>query len=299
MASTTLPATRTVHVTLLGSMAGSDFPSALRKQASLGLKLLDLKDGLWGRRVEELDAQQAEDIAALVQAEGMAVDCLSTSIGCLSFKHGMSEEAFRAACDPLVANIVRTAGTLRPRMVRLLLPSHLPRAEGETSFAALRRSAPWVITAYREWMDRIVETGTTPVLENEAHGCVFATPDDIQAFFAALERPAARYIWDVQNLWQMGVFPSLASYARLQPLMASLHLKGGRADSPGGPLVTAAALEDASWPVRDIVGAVLADGVVPVICLNPSHGAKPPGWDLWATAIRDLEFLRKHFPTIQ
>ena len=284
---------------MLGTMAGPDFPGALRKQAALGLKLLDLKDGLWGQRIEEIDEATALRASGLIKAEGLAVDCLSSSIGCISFKEGMTEAAFRAACDPLVANLVRTARMLRPRMVRLLLPAHLPRAAGESAFAAMRRTAPWVVTVYRGWIERIAATGAVPVLENEAHGCLFATPADIAAFFAALDHKAARYIWDVQNIWQMGLFPSLDAYAQLKPYIASLHLKGGRADIPGGPLVTAAALEEASWPVLEVVRTVLADAVVSVICLNPSHGAKPPGWDIWETGVRDLAFLRRHFPQIQ
>lgn len=267
----------TTQVTLLSTMAGPDFPEALRKQSALGLTLLDLKDGLWGQRIEEIDEATAWRASSLIEAEGLAVDCLSSSIGCISFKEGMTEATFRAACEPLVENIARTAVILRPRMVRLLLPAHLPRATGESAFAAMQRTAPWVVTVYRGWIDRLAATGAVPVLENEAHGCLFATPADIAAFFSALDHPAARYIWDVQNLWQMGVFPSLDAYAQLKPYIASLHLKGGRADTPGGPLVTAAALEDASWPVLEVVRAVLADGVVAVICLNPSHGAKPAG----------------------
>ncbi|MBC8008472.1 MAG: TIM barrel protein [Burkholderiales bacterium] len=288
-----------VEVTFLNGIAGADFPAGLRKQAALGLTLLDIKDSLWGQRIEEIDEPTATRVAALVASENLRVDCLSTSIGCVSFRDGMTEAAFRATYDPLLANTLRTTGILRPRMVRLLLPAHLPRAAGESAFAAMHRTAPWVVDVYREWITRLAEIGVVPVLENEAHGCLFATPADIAAFFHALDHPAARYIWDVQNLWQMGVFPSLDAYAQLKPFIASLHLKGGRADTPGGPLIHAAALEDASWPVREIVHAVLADARVPVLCLNPSHGAKPADWDIWATAVRDLAYLRREFPQLQ
>ncbi|MBC8011555.1 MAG: xylose isomerase, partial [Burkholderiales bacterium] len=258
-----------------------------------------IKDGIWGQRIEEIDEATARHIAVIIKMQKLSVDCLSTSIGCVSFRDGMTEAAFRATYDPLLTNTLRTARILRPRMVRLLLPAHLPRAASESAFATLQRTAPWVVGVYREWITRLAALGVTPVLENEAHGCLFATPADIVVFFEALNHPAARYIWDVQNLWQMGVFPSLDAYAQLKPYIASLHLKGGRADTPGGPLVHAAALEDASWPVREIVRAVLSDGAVPVLCLNPSHGAKPAGWDIWATAVRDLAFLRREFPQLQ
>ncbi len=45
--------------------------------------------------------------------------------------------------------------------------------------------------------------------------------------------------------------------------------------------------------------AAIADGVAPVICLNPSHGAKPPGWEPWEIACRDLAFLRREIREIR
>jgi hypothetical protein len=97
----------------------------------------------------------------------------------------------------------------------------------------------------------------------------------------------------VQNLWQNGTFPTLEVYHQLRPLMGALHLKGGRADEAGN-LLWVAPLEEASWPVLEIVRAVIADGVAPFICLNPSHGQRPAGYDDWQVAQRDIEFLRRH-----
>ncbi|MBC8008688.1 MAG: hypothetical protein H7067_01165, partial [Burkholderiales bacterium] len=44
-----------VQVTFLNRIAGADFPDGICKQASIGLKLLDIKDGIWGQRIEEID----------------------------------------------------------------------------------------------------------------------------------------------------------------------------------------------------------------------------------------------------
>ena len=113
----------------------------------------------------------------------------------------------------------------------------------------------------------------------------------IVSFFDALDRPnAVALIWDVQNLWQMGTFPSLDVYRMLKPLIGMIHVKGGRAEVPGGALVWKAGLEQASWPVVSILKAALADGVSHVICLNPSHGEKPNGYVENTEA--NLQFLR-------
>ena len=119
------------------------------------------------------------------------------------------------------------------------------------------------------------------------------------SFFAALNRPAARLIWDVQNLWQMGTYPSLDVYNALRPLIGMVHLKGGQSEYANGPLKWRTALADASWPVAGIVREVIRDGASPVICLNPSHGGTKPGYDYHDVTGRDVTFLRATFSEIE
>lgn len=283
-----------IKITLLSTIAGPDFPAALQRQAALGLTLLDLKDSIWDQTIEQLDEATAKRAAALCRENGLGVDCFSTGIG----RARLTEEsAFRTAFEPALERALCSAKILRPRTFRLLMP--MVEAEKGDAFERMQREWPWVIGVYREWVDRIAGAGLKPILENETHDCSFNTPADITGFFTALDRPAARYTYDVQNLWQNGTFPSLEIYRRLRPFMGALHLKGGRSEAPGGPLVHAAPLEEASWPVLEIVRAVIADGITPVICLNPSHGAQPPGWDIWETACRDLAFLRREISEVE
>jgi hypothetical protein len=73
-------------------------------------------------------------------------------------------------------------------------------------------------------------------------------------------------------MWETGSFPSLTIYEQLKPIIAYVHFKGGRCESPQGPLKWRSSLADASWPVAEIATQVIIDGVSPVICINPSHG---------------------------
>jgi hypothetical protein len=133
------------------------------------------------------------------------------------------------------------------------------------------------------------------MVENEAHHCVVTSPEDAVAFVAATRGDTELgFIWDVQNMWQMGTFPSLAGLDTLRPILTGIHLKGGIAGSDGD-LETASGLAEASWPVRDIVGAVIESGLVDVVCLNPSHGARRPGYSMAETAAADIRFLRAEF----
>ncbi len=94
-------------------------------------------------------------------------------------------------------------------------------------------------------------------------------------------------------MWQCGAFPSLEIYEQIRPFIAYYHLKGGQAEAGSQTLRYKSALEDASWPVLAITRKVVSDGVSPVICLNPSHGEKRPGYDEEHETERDVAFLRR------
>jgi sugar phosphate isomerase/epimerase len=286
-----------VQLTLLSSILGADFPLALERQKSIGIRYLDLKDGIWGKTVETLTGEEAARAAALIDGLDLRVHCLSTSIGYSDPESDTDEAAFRARHEPALGNVLRVARVLRPEVVRLLAPRLAPSA-GECAVKRLDREFPWFVSVYRDWIDRIGEAGCGVLIENEASGCVLATITDITLFLARLNHPDARFTWDVQNLWQRGTFPSLETYRRIAPWVGEIHLKGGRHDGSSNSLVWASSLEEASWTVVEIVRAVLEDGLVSYLCLNPSHGMRPSDWDTWEVAQRDVAFLRREFEAI-
>jgi len=50
--------------------------------------------------------------------------------------------------------------------------------------------------------------------------------------------------------------------------------------------------------VLEITRQAVADGV-PAICLNPSHGEAPEGFDARETAKRDLDFVRTNVEGVE
>ena len=159
--------------------------------------------------------------------------------------------------------------------------------------AYLLEAHPWLMGCYREAVGRLSEAGFGATIENECHGCIFETPEDVVQFFEILDcGDAVNFTWDVQNLWQMGTFPTMAVYERLKPLIRYYHLKGGRHGEEDKGLKWKSSLEDASWPVVEITKQVVADRISPVICLNGSHGDRMPGYDYERILERDLAFAR-------
>jgi hypothetical protein len=284
---------------MLSSMASADFDTALARHREWGLTDLDLRDGIFGKWLADVTAEEAEAAAGRIAAAGLTVHCLSTTV--FDGDVGVGEEQFTATHLPTLDHVLELAPILRPRMVRLIAAKLPERAAGEDAITALERGYPWVLDLYRDAIDRISAAGFPTTIENEFGTCFLSTPDEFQRFFALLDRPGAVHLtWDVQNQWATGVFPTVAVYEQLRDLIGYYHVKGGRRADGSDRLGFNVALDEAEWPVVDITRRVIEDGVSPVICLNtPAHGARIDGYDYQSVTQRDLAFLRRQFKEVE
>lgn len=286
-----------VRVTMLSAMAGMDFEYALDMHVSWNIELVDLKDSIFGKNLMELTLDEAGHAADLIRERGLSVYCLSTMLF-----HGeaeMGETAFREENIHKVDHVINLAKILKPKLVRLLASQTSKRAEVKNSVQYIAGHHPWLIPAYGEAVERIYESGFLVTIENETGSCIFSNPTEIIDFFEELNMPEkVSLTWDVQNLWQMGTFPTMEVYRKLRNTIGYYHLKGGQSEKGGVDLVWRSTLEDASWPVVEITRQVVADGVVDVICLNSSHGKAREGQDGNDMAKRDLDFIRSAIPGI-
>ena len=284
-----------VQLTVLNSMAGHEIEACMDQHLAWGLRVLDLKDRIFGKGVEHLSETEAEQVAALASDRGLSVHTLSTCVFHSDVEVG--EEAFRKQWFPLLENAIAVSKIIKPGQVRLLMGGAHRRADVLDSSVYLAECHSWVYDVYREAVDRISDAGFRVVIENEVRGCLFSSAQEILSFFDMLDRSdAVSLIWDAQNLWQMGTFPTLDVYRMLKPIIGMIHVKGGRAEVSGGPLVWKAGLEDASWPVVPILKAAISDGLSPVICLNSSHGQRSE--DYVEDVAENLAFLRREIEEI-
>jgi len=282
---------KTPEITVLNVMLGHDFCAALDRHQKLGVRLLDLKEAIFGKSFAALTRDEALAARELIVKRNLEVYALSSSLCHKDVEQG--ETSFHDAIEAELKQVLAVAAVLQPKSVRLLSAWSSRRAEFEDSVAHLDRHHPWIYDIYRECVDRLFDAGYTVFIENEADKNIFSTAYEIRGFFARLNRgERVRLTWDIQNLWQMGTFPTVAVYEELRSIIGYLHFKGGQAGAKG-ELVWASSLEDASWPVADIVRHAVADGTIPVFCLNPSHGQRKPDYDYDAVTERDILFLRQ------
>ncbi len=281
----------TSQLTILNSMASKDFDQSVALHQQWGLEWMDLKDAIYGQTVETLDADAAWRARDAIDTAGLEVYCLSTSL--MHDDLAMGEAHFLDEHVARIAGLAETVRILRPRYVRLLAARV---AERPVSFAALLSQYPWLTSVYREAVQSAASLGAAVTIENEARDCMLATAQDMVDFFAALDcADRVGLTWDIQNQWTCGSFPTLDDYQKLRPLLQYVHAKGGQFEDPASrSLAWKSRLEDASWPVVEILQQVVEDGVSPVICINPPKGRRRPEYDYdYADLTRlDIAFLR-------
>jgi sugar phosphate isomerase/epimerase len=281
----------TAQLTILNSMASRDFEESMRLQREWGLSWVDLRDEIYGKRVEELDLPAAQKAKSYIDELGLEVYCVSTNVFVEEVTSG--EAAFRAHLETL-DRVIELCAVLQPRLLRLNAASFAARSADTSSIGVVKERYPWLIDVYRDAVDMVARRGILATIENEAFDSCLSRPKEFIEFFEWLDRPdTAGLTWDVQNQWSTGVFPSIDIYRELKPFMRYYHVKGGRCKPGTTELAWNVALEDASWPVVEITQAVVEDGTSPVICVNPAqHGAELDGYDYEGIVKRDIDFLR-------
>ena len=277
---------------MLNNMANRDFQQSLEQHVQWGLRHLDLKDCVFGKGIADLTDAEATEAATMISQRGLSVYCMSTQLFHDDIESG--EVAFREVHLSKIERVIAVAKILKPDLVRLLSARTLKRKTLQNSLDYLRGDYPWLISFYREAIERLSGAGLGVTIENECHDNILSSPTEIVDFFDELNLgEAVNLTWDVANLWQMGTFPTMEVYQQLQPLISYFHLKGGQSDSGASELRWKSSLEDASWPVKKITQQVVLDGSSHVLCLNPSHGTKKDGYNYDNMTIRDLNFVRE------
>jgi sugar phosphate isomerase/epimerase len=280
-----------IQITMLNSMANSDFITALDRHVEWGLKQLDLKDNIFGKRLVDLTTEEARTARNLIDDRGLSVYCLSTGLMFLPVESG--PDGFKRDLECL-DHILSIAEILQPEFIRLLSAKMVQRASIENSSTYIKEKFVWLPSMYREAVSRIHAAGFRSTIENEVGGNIFSNAQEIISFFELLDcGKKVRFTWDAANLWEEGTLPTLAVYKQLKPLISYYHVKGGRCGPESARPYWKSSLQDAWWPLAEVTGCVVVDRVSPVICLNPSHGKSLPDYDYSNIVERDLSYLKR------
>lgn len=201
---------------MLNSMPSNNFEKSLDLMKEWGVTTLDLKDNIFGKRVLDLNIIEAEKIAAMVRKREQYIYCLSTTIFQDDIEKG--EAQFTKLHGKRIEQVSIVASILKPKAIRVLSAQSSKRNSFNDSINYMEKHHPWVFDLYRSTIDRFHQEGFTTMIENDPTHNLFSTPKEILRFFEKLNRfGKAQFTFDVQNLWVMGIFPSMKVYEQLKP----------------------------------------------------------------------------------
>lgn len=278
-------------LTMLNGMADADFSRSLELQQDWGIYMLDLKDKIFGKSIEQLNLEEAQLASDMINHKKMSVYCFSTALFNDNIEQG--EAFFIEKHLNKFDQLLQTAQILKPNVIRLLAAKTSLRPELKDSIKHIKTTQPWLLDLYREAIDRISEAGFQATIENECDQCILSNQHEVNAFFYELGRKEKVFFtYDVQNLWQMGTYPTLEDYRAMAHIIGYFHLKGG-IEGKERNLKWKSSLEDASWPVKSITQEYIRDAKNPVICLNTSHGKPAQDYDYKDIVKRDLDYVKR------
>lgn len=288
---------RKTNVAMLNHMAGTNFIESLDQQLEWGIKILDLKEYIYGKALIDLTDEEALEAAENIKSRGMSVYCFSTVLFFEDIELG--EEVFRKNHLDKIDRILELARILKPQVIRLLSAKSSRRDEFANILPYIRKHHAWLIPMYKEAIDKINQAGYKATIENEAKGSIFSKPEEILGFYKALNCPdKVHFTFDIQNLWQVGTYPSEEVCEMLMDITGYFHLKGSQSLVEGGHTYFGSTLEDSSWPVAEMTKKFIKGGKGVVLCLNPIKGEKKDGYNYDGITKRDLDYLRKEIEEV-
>ncbi len=216
--------------------------------AALGARHIEVR-GAWGRGVLELDDDELDRLAALLEVRGVAVSAIASPVGKVDVALPVDHELAR------LARALEAAQRLGAPYVRVF------------SFLAPGRSPERVRDAVLERMRALAELAELEdvvlLLENEkdVYGDV---PERVLDVVESVGSPALRVAWDAANFVQVGVRPYTGGYLLLRPHLAYLQVKDALAAT--GEVVPAG---EGDGELRETLAALRDDGFAGFASLEP------------------------------
>ena len=93
------------QLTVLNSMAGAQVEACMDQHVAWGLRVLDLKDRLFGKAVAQLNRDEAVQISQMATARNLSIHTLSTGLFHSDIEVG--EVAFRKKWMPILDDVIQ------------------------------------------------------------------------------------------------------------------------------------------------------------------------------------------------
>ncbi len=207
-----------------------DITEALPTIKSWGLRHVDLRGGVLGTHFQNLSEKKLRELAGLLDAEGLHVGCLESSLA----KVHLPERQRRDEEAAKLESIIQTADALDCRLVRSFFYWQPPQSE-RGKLAVRPDALQEVLDMFAPLAERAQEAGLLLAFENCG-----VTPDEVLTVLCAVRVPEWGLAWDVHNGWRetVGREDAVAYMNRLARAARVVHVKArGAVDDAGESVI--------------------------------------------------------------
>jgi sugar phosphate isomerase/epimerase len=216
---------------------------------ALGANHIEVRSA-WGTNIVELDTEQLDALAALLDERGMGVSAIASPIGKVDVTLPVQHEVHR------LGSAIRAAKRLDARYIRIF---SFYRGEG-VGVASIRDE---VLVRMRALAD-LAERENVIVLHENEKGIYGDTPERVLDVIESVGSDNLRVAWDNANFVQVGVKPFTDGYRMLRPHFEYLQVKDALASS--GDVVPAG---EGDGELLETLTALRDDGYTGFVSLEP------------------------------
>lgn len=265
---------------LITDQVSMDFEEALKFIREQGLEYIEIH-ALWNRNVEELEKEEALRAKKLVDAHGLKVSLISSTLF-LQCHLEESGKAFKSIDDYFIT-IEGDYRTHLNALGRCIALADLFGCDKIRTFGFIKerdlsddKAVSKIAEAMKEPVGMVERAGLTLVLENCPH-TYLTHGSQTKRVIDEVGSKRFRALWDPGNALRSGGSAYPADYGIVRPYIAHIHAK----DLIIGEKPRMVPLGEGEVDYRGIFGSLLADGYDGIVSIEPEYvdkkGGRPEG----------------------
>ena len=226
-----------------------DFEEAVRLGTQAGADGIELRNGIWGRRVQEIDDDEVKRVQDVLAKYGTSIISVGSPFG----KCAHDSEPEKADHQRILERMIELSRAFETRIVRCFSLWNPFRKQGDEVRPDVEAYLDVIVPFLEPAVASAQREGIILSLENEG-ATIGGTCAEVTAIAAALGDPAClTFCWDVNNGVALGenAFPD--GYDLIKGRISHLHVKpneAGQLDPVRGT----------DMPYVDLLRAMIADG---------------------------------------
>ena len=261
-----------------------DFEIAVRLGVEAGATGVELRAGIWGKRVQQIDNEDVKRVQDVLAKYGVKVYAIGSPVGKCDYDNEAEKEEHQRMFDRMVelahafdTNIIRGFALWNPRVKA----DNIKRSEANTRRPDLDRYMETLVTFLAPIVTKASAEGVTFSLENEG-ATIAGSCSEARRVSDALDRETGTpegftFCWDVVNGILCGESHMPEGYEQIKGRITHLHVKPN-AEKEISPILNTT---DGSY--GDLIRTLLRDGYRGVASV--AHWGSP---ELMLKGIRQL-----------